>query len=260
MTTRTSGIGDGPRAQLEWMLARLAPAIGLNRDAVLYLSRVAEFRRSAGDQSVRDGRRCTTFVGFSLSAVLKVVCRSGDHDPMTVRFVAPGSFICLPAHRPAGCEVAMTVHEAGMLALFSYRDFRRAVASLGDNAARLASWTFRTLSADIYRKVSLLRLSVIDRLVYELPTLARELPRPMEDGTGTEIATRLLHDDVAEVIGSTRSSVSRAMGLLCDLDLITQPSFGRVVVLSALLNADPAAVTRRIAREIAARHNDPNLT
>lgn len=190
--------------------------------------------------------RPTKFVRFSMTGVLKIVCHPEHHDPLVVRYLAPRSFFCVPTLEPhCGYRIALVAHERGLVALIGYRDFRHAATALHGKAIDLASWTFRTVSRWLYHKTVLLRCSVPERLLYELSTLARELPVTANDDE-VEIGARITHDDLAALIGATRAPVTHALRALGEAGLVRQPSMGRLLVSKTLLQSSPADVARRL--------------
>src|SRR5262245_45376690 len=118
MSTRAECVGNGPRAQLRWLLTRQAATLGLTPESIDALARFAEFARTSAGQLLCAIDRPSKFVRYSLTGVVKVVCAPDGHDPLVVRFLPPGSFFCVPSEQAGGSyRVTMVAHEAGLVAL-----------------------------------------------------------------------------------------------------------------------------------------------
>lgn len=249
MLASERSLGNGPRSQLHWLLSVQATAVGLTPEAIEPLTRFAEFERTTTGHVLCAVDRPTKFVRFSMTGVLKVVLYPERHDPLVVRYLAPRSFFCVPTLSPGcGYRVALVAHEPGLVALIGYREFRQALATLRAKTADLVSWSFRTHSRALYDKTILLRCSVLERLVYELLGLARDVSVAVPGGV--EIDTRLTHEELAALVGATRARVTHALHTLVDADLVRQPRNGRIMVTSRLLGANPAEIARRLEEDL----------
>jgi len=226
---------DGPRVRMKQLLTERARSLGLGRESIDVLVRHAEFVPAEAGRVVCSTDHANGFARLPLSGVLKLVCYPQARAAIVVRFLPPAALISLPVLRPdAGYRVAVVAHARSLVALIDDANARRALAGLRDGAFDFAGSASRTLVRWLCEKSVLLRCSVLERLRRELPILAATLPA--RSGDGTEIAARITHDDLAALIGATRSSVSRAMHALSAAGLVRQRRYGAIVVSRTLLD------------------------
>lgn len=241
-----AGFGDGPRSELRRLLESMSQTLDLTREAIELLVRFAEFVPMAPGRTVCTSSQRTNVVRMVMHGLLEVLCYPVGHDPLIVQFLGPRTFICPPILAGEDVlRVTVVVREPGLLALIAYSEFQRAVGTLGVKAAGLQSWTFRRSMDLAYRKMALLRFNVLERLVIELPTLARLFPKSHDDGIVIDIS--LTHEDLARLIGATRSSVCRAIAALETCGYVKQLGPKRIAIGRALLELSPAAAIGAVA-------------
>jgi CRP-like cAMP-binding protein len=154
-------------------------------------------------------------VRFQVSGVIKEQLRGRNGRVLTVRFLGPGKFLCVPLCRtiPGGYRTEFVVHEPATVALLTRDAFTHALGTLtAGKAIQLASWSWRDATRLLLQKVELLSLSMRDRVELELIGLAHAVGR-REDG-GIVIRTVVSDRELAQLVGGSRAKVTRCIGAL----------------------------------------------
>ncbi len=152
-----------------------------------------------------------------LSGVVKIRHRGPNGDALTMELVTPGEMLghmitldgqgrrsaACEARAFTNCNLALVPREVVVRALLSVEN--SALVSLVERAND--AW-----SAAVNRAIALLGLSMKDRLKYVLREMGSRFGVP--DERGTFIALRLEHQDLAEMIGCSRSMVTRLISEL----------------------------------------------
>jgi CRP-like cAMP-binding protein len=210
-----SRINGEVRERLRQLLLQRARAYGLTPAAVELLLQAAVLERwSVGDEIVtadETGDRTALIV----VGAAKVVCETPRGKRVSVCFVAPGH--PLPGEWPA--EGSPTRHElraiahdplGTVVALWTRRALLEVMATLPPGHAMHAiATTSHTAMEILRRKCDLLGLSLRDRVLAVLQTLAQDFGRPHPDGLRIEL--RLTHQDVAGAAVGSRANVTRAL-------------------------------------------------
>ncbi len=225
------------RAALRHQLTRDTP---LTREAIEHLVRYAEFAPIPRGGEVCASDTHTRNVRFVMSGVTKLVCRIAGGRDQVARFHAPHRFLCLPPIAATqGYRAVIVAHEDVDVALLRYQDFGRALGVLGDRAAKVHSWGFRSRVLSVCDVAALLRLDLVERVLHALRHLATELRDPTHRGPGIAVATSIGRDDIADLSGNSRPAVCRVMARLEAAGLVLPSSPSSVVVAEVVLKSEP---------------------
>ena len=203
------------RAQLRRLLLQHAKRVGWTDAAIDTLVDRAEITYPSGRFPLCTSTERRDFLPFLISGVAKVLCHPPNRDPITVQFVGPGGFLCVPpgGKSPGLSHVSIVPHEDPVVALIPRNIASDVVGRLpAGRVALLVSCTWRRVSRRLFAKCALLGLPLREQIVSELYQLSRDLGR--ETAAGILIDTSLTHDDIAGLIAASRSSVSRCMVVL----------------------------------------------
>ena len=234
--------------------AKPGAAIGLSREQLrswVERSMLAKF--PAGHRIFSPGEP-PALLSTLVSGHVKTIVAPGVHDPeaadgtagqrITVQFASPGHVVGLVPTGPRNVRVRFgaVAHTDSVVMSIG----REAICGILDGTtppARLLTLAYqcRMLSRLIYDKCQLLAADIRTRLEEELVRLARSCP--LEGSPGT-IDMQFCHQDIAELIGACRTSVTRAFGELADESLVTVHA-GRYTVSPCLLAKVPFRPTAR---------------
>jgi CRP/FNR family transcriptional regulator len=212
MRTRSNGEA---RERLRQLLLKQARRLGLTPTAVETLVRTAALDRWAiGDEIVTrsDGH---DLVSFLVTGSVKIICPSPRGGSVVVCFGAPGHFIAtgwLFDDRPARREFRVVAYDEidTVVASWSQAVLTELMATLPPRQAlQLMSYGWRAFSSLVREKCHLLDLSLRDRVLVTLQTLARDFGVPHRDGVLVNL--RLTHLEVADMAVGSRANVTRAV-------------------------------------------------
>jgi CRP/FNR family transcriptional regulator len=242
MRTRTNGEA---RERLRQLLHHHARRFGLPTTAVDTLARTAILERwSAGDEIVpRDDGH--DLVMLLVVGSVKVVCSGPRGAKIVVSFAAPGQFVAtgwLFEGRPARPDFRVLAHDelGSVVAVWSQAVLTDVVAALSPlQALQLMSYGWRAVSSLVGEKCDLLGLSLRDRVLLALVTLARDfgVPHPL----GVLVDLRLTHAEVASMAVGSRANVTRAIDEMRSQGLLASERHRLVVTHRGLaeLRGDP---------------------
>ncbi|TMA75821.1 MAG: Crp/Fnr family transcriptional regulator [Deltaproteobacteria bacterium] len=208
-----------------------ATAVGLSHEQLrswVERSMLAKF--PAGHRILSPGE-APALLSTLVSGYVKTIVAPAVYDPeggdeaagqrITVQFASPGHVVGLVPTGPRNVRVKFgAVAHTDSVVMSIGRDAVCAILDGTTAGARLLilAYQCRLLSRLIYDKCRLLAADVRTRLEQELVRLARSCPREGSPGT---IGMRFCHQDIAELIGACRGSVTRAFGELVDQGLLT---------------------------------------
>jgi len=149
-----------------------------------------------------------------------------------LRLVPPGQFVpmCGP-RRPDAPHVRAVAHVDSAVAVLEAPVLAGVLLKLPcDCQLRLMNEAWRSLSRHLLERCQLPLLPLTERLLRQLCLLARDFGRPVTGGT--EVAVRLTHTHLAQLVGGSRAAVCRALGALVERGQLSVID-GRFVVLDA---------------------------
>ena len=219
------------RDEMRRLLYRIAQRDGLNSQAITLLVSRAEIVESpAGTRIAPTCNSGSDLIPFLVRGVAREELRVPGAQDITIGFLGPGEFLCVPPSAPLGepCRSEILLHEPSAVALVSQSAFVQAIACLpGVNLAQLTSWTWRRRTRALLRKLQLLNLPLQDRIEHELVNLARALGRP--EARGVRIAATIPETALACLVAASRPSVSRCVAKLRKAGLLDRVDRGWVV-------------------------------
>jgi CRP-like cAMP-binding protein len=206
---------ESARAEMRRLLHAIAPRAGFSATAVDTMVEGSEVAFLGRGARVAVSDRRDDLIRFQIAGVAKEQLRGRNGRMLTVRFLGPGNFLCLPLCRtiPWGYRTEFVMHEPATVALLARDTLTHALGSMPPGrAVQLASWSWRDATRLLLRKVELLSLSMRDRVELELIGLARAVGR-REDG-GVVIGTVVSDYELAQLVAGSRAMVTRCIGVL----------------------------------------------
>lgn len=204
-----------------WELRVIAPFTTLPRSQrVVVAGSVELYTYRHGEQVFHAGEYCTD-VTILLDGFVRLFRTGLDGAEVTTAIVSPGSMVTMAmlrgcaihdAHAEAiGCIRTLQIPTTTFLALM-----RRYPMFAEEVALRLIARTddmYLDMSAEVYGELW-------SRILSTLRRLARPTRTERHEGAVLPLAYRLSHAEIARLVGTNRSSVTRALRLLDERGLI----------------------------------------
>lgn len=204
-----------------WEIRDIAPFRSLPRDQRAAVAGSAEVRTYChAEQLFHAGERCTE-VTILLDGFVRLFRTNLDETQVTTAIVSPQSLLTMAILRDCATHDAhaeaighvRTVEIPGgtFLDLMS-----RYVAFSEEVASRLIARTddmYMDMAADVHEQLS-------GRILYTLRRLARSTRGGSGEGTVVPLAYRLSHREIARLVGTNRSSVTRMLRVLEEQELV----------------------------------------
>jgi CRP-like cAMP-binding protein len=220
--------------ELRRALHENARKLGLTLRAVdIIVARVEIVTRGRGAR-ISGPHDCPDFLRILVQGAAKIVCHAEGARSFTVRFAAPGDFLCVPQPRKAdGYSVEIVAHACVTLALLTRAHMLEAIQVLPANCmGQLASWSFRNPTRLLIEKLIGRRLPLYLRLAGELKRLALRFGRPHDDGVLIDLD--LSRQDLADLCCAERARITDAMYRL-DQEKLAKREGRRIIVNRRLL-------------------------
>ena len=204
------------KTRLLGLLQRSAPRYGLTASAIETLVAGAQltYWRRAGERIFLPGD-AQDMVYLVVAGAIKICCPGQTERKIVAHLVAPGRFFSgrWLVDRPGRQCWTAVVHVPSVIAMISGRTVDNVLRGLpASRVLRFMTRRCRVLSRALVRKSVLLALPVRDRLLCELAALGHDFGERRENGI--LIRLPMTHEDLAELVGATRTSVTRCLGEL----------------------------------------------
>jgi CRP-like cAMP-binding protein len=156
---------------------------------------------------------------FVAGGSVEIVVRDETERRSIVQIAKPG-FVFSPFARPGGRgRVSAVAHEDSIVGTVDRDVVRQVLHRLGPRERLgLFNYMCRALSRLIYDRCRFFAVELPDRVAQQLVDLAQHFSRPDEPGL---VALPLYQEDLADMVGSVRSAVCRALGTLESSGLVS---------------------------------------
>lgn len=230
--------------ELRRVLRRIARRLGLTQTAIdVIVSRTVSVPGAPG-ALVCGPHDCEDFVRILVQGAAKIVCTPDGGRRFTVRFAAPGDFLCVPQPKKrVGYGVNIVAHEDISLAVLTRAHMLEAIAKLPESGiGTLTSWSFRAPTSLLFAKLASRGQPITHRLAVELQDLAHRFGRQVEQGILIDL--QLSRQDLAELVCAEPARITNATNELRAHGLIDR--LGRkIIVTHAMLGTEPPKTLRR---------------
>lgn len=212
---------ESARAEMRRLLHGISAGAGFNATAIDAIVAGAEVAFLSAGVTLGTSEGRSDLIRFHIAGVIKETLRCRNGRVLTVQFLGPGNFLCLPPCRTKRCRTEFVVHEPATIALLACETLTQALSALPPGRAlQLASWTWRNATRLLLRKVELLSSSLLDRVALELIRLAQTVGR-REDG-GVVLRIVVSDHELAQLVAGSRANVTRCIGVLCAEGLVAR--------------------------------------
>jgi len=244
-------INGEARERLRQLLGHQARRLGLTPTLVDMLVQSATLERWSGAERIRVADDGGERLAFLVTGALRVVCRAPQEKTVGVCFVAPGHVVpgTWPASERRRLEVIVHDRLGATVAVWGTRLLTDLFATLSTtNAVHLVTLAGQAALRLVEEKCELLALSLRDRVLAVLVTLARDFGAVHPDGVRIEV--RVTHRDLGAAAMGSRANVTRALEELRAHDLVAVDDHRLVVTHRALaLGRDTATGERPPERQ-----------
>ena len=218
------------REEVRRLLRHIAPRAGLSAFTMDILSSKAEIVTVPRGTTIAPGDRADKGVRFLVRGVAREELRMPATRNITIGFLGPGEFLCVPPPMSSGDGSATQIvfHERSVVAVVARETFLQAIGGLpGIQMAQLASWTWRRRTRALLHKLTLLNLPLQNRVEREIIHLANAIGRP--ETQGMHVAATISENDVARLTAASRTAVSRCVAKLQRAGLLKRVGSGWMI-------------------------------
>ncbi len=179
------------------------------------------------------------FVHFLVVGAVKAICSAtsvAKAKPLTAFYVPPGRFLCLPPSRGMPWRAAFVAHEPSIVAVISKAHLAEVLTQQGaERLLRLAVVSWRQVARRLFDRLAFSRLLLRERVLHEVAAMARDFGRIQ--GDWVHVGLLLTHEEIGELVGGSRASVTRALGRFRAQNLIARAGRRLLVAKHLLLGS-----------------------